>query len=58
MRPFFYPIGRTIEVTASALDAVVLFKELYPQYRDKDIGHCIKCSSMFIEKEQRKDGSW
>ncbi|CAM0908395.1 unnamed protein product [Alopecurus aequalis] len=48
----------TIEVTASALDAFVLFKELYPQYRDKEIGQCMKSSSNFIQNEQRKDGSW
>jgi achilleol B synthase len=54
------------------LEALVLFKELYPPYRAKQIEKCIKDGAMFIEQiekcikdgamfienKQRKDGSW
>jgi achilleol B synthase len=67
-----YRIGRSAECTSSVLEALVLFKELYPPYRAKQIEKCIKDGAMFIEQiekcikdgamfienKQRKDGSW
>jgi achilleol B synthase len=35
-----------------------MFRELYPGYRGEEIRKCIKSASDFIEKKQRKDGSW
>ncbi|CAL5040366.1 unnamed protein product [Urochloa decumbens] len=48
----------SVECTSSVLEALVLFKELYPPYRAKEIEKCIKDGAMFIESKQRKDGSW
>jgi achilleol B synthase len=47
-----------VECTSSVLDALVLFKELYPKYRASDIQKCIKSASLFLEKTQKNDGSW
>ncbi|VAI85695.1 unnamed protein product [Triticum turgidum subsp. durum] len=44
--------------TTSLLEALIMFKELYPGYRKEEIGKCIKNASKFIEDKQRKDGSW
>nr|CAB3452342.1 unnamed protein product [Digitaria exilis] len=40
------------------LQALIMFKEQDPGYRKEEIENCIKSASKFIEKEQRKDGSW
>jgi len=40
------------------LQALVLFKELYPSYRTKDIKKCIRSAATFIESRQEEDGSW
>ncbi|KAK1678554.1 hypothetical protein QYE76_039402 [Lolium multiflorum] len=48
----------SVECTSSALDALVIFKDMYPQYRRGEIENCIKNASLFIEKSQRKDGAW
>ncbi|KAK8455497.1 hypothetical protein SEVIR_4G125700v4 [Setaria viridis] len=48
----------SVECTSSVLQALIMFKELDPGYRKEEIGNCIKSTSEFIEKEQRKDGSW
>ncbi|TVU11253.1 hypothetical protein EJB05_44826 [Eragrostis curvula] len=49
---------RSVEPTSSVLQTLIMFRELYPGYREKEIGKCIESASKFIEKEQRKDGSW
>ncbi|CAD6251025.1 unnamed protein product [Miscanthus lutarioriparius] len=46
------------ECTSSMLQALVLFKELYPSYRIKDIKKCIRSAATFIESRQQEDGSW
>ncbi|XBI69417.1 hypothetical protein VPH35_064127 [Triticum aestivum] len=46
------------ECTASVVDALILFKELYPQYRGDELGKCIKGAAKFIEGKQLNDGSW
>nr|UMM64878.1 2,3-oxidosqualene cyclase [Avena strigosa] len=48
----------SVECTSSVLQALVMFRELYPGYRKEEIGKCIKNASKFIENSQRKDGSW
>uniref|UniRef100_A0A453RGX0 Squalene cyclase C-terminal domain-containing protein n=1 Tax=Aegilops tauschii subsp. strangulata TaxID=200361 RepID=A0A453RGX0_AEGTS len=51
-------IDRSVECTSSVLQALIMFKELYPGYRKEEIGKCVKNASKFIEDKQRKDGSW
>ncbi|KAL6629498.1 hypothetical protein ACP70R_029263 [Stipagrostis hirtigluma subsp. patula] len=46
------------ECTASVIQALALFKELYPGYRAKEIENCIKNAATFIETRQKEDGSW
>ncbi|XP_044372975.1 achilleol B synthase isoform X2 [Triticum aestivum] len=48
----------TSECTASVIDGMVLFKELYPQYRSEEVGNCIKNAVKYVEGKQLKDGSW
>ncbi|XP_034607262.1 cycloartenol synthase isoform X3 [Setaria viridis] len=47
-----------VECTSSCLQALVLFRKLYPAYRRKEVDNCIKESVSFIENIQRSDGSW
>lgn len=51
-------IDRSVECTSSALQTLVMFRELYPGYRDDEIGKCIQGASRFIENKQQKDGAW
>ncbi|KAL6603533.1 hypothetical protein ACP70R_043894 [Stipagrostis hirtigluma subsp. patula] len=48
----------SVECTSSVIQALILFKELYPSYRTKEIENCIKNAVTFIEDNQRMDGSW
>nr|CAB3490096.1 unnamed protein product [Digitaria exilis] len=50
----------TYELTRSYawLEALVLFRKLYPQHRRKEVDNCINESASFIESIQRSDGSW
>ncbi|CAM0914184.1 unnamed protein product [Alopecurus aequalis] len=48
----------SVESTASVLDALILFKEIYPQYRSQEIGKCTRNAAIFIQNKQRDDGSW
>ncbi|KAM0830068.1 hypothetical protein ACQ4PT_066464 [Festuca glaucescens] len=48
----------SVECTSSVLQALIMFKELYPGYRKEEIAKCVKNASKFIEDKQRKDGSW
>ncbi|KAK9092092.1 hypothetical protein Syun_027003 [Stephania yunnanensis] len=47
-----------VECTASMIEALVLFKKLYPRHRTKEIEVSIAKAVRFIEDEQRSDGSW
>ncbi|TKY72088.1 Beta-amyrin synthase [Spatholobus suberectus] len=47
-----------VECTGSAILALVLFKELYPKHRKKEIENFIAKAVQFIEDEQSTDGSW
>ncbi|KAI9181725.1 hypothetical protein LWI28_017898 [Acer negundo] len=47
-----------VECTASAIQALVLFKTLYPDHRKKEIENFIAKATKFIEDEQTADGSW
>ncbi|KAH9619881.1 hypothetical protein KSS87_009593 [Heliosperma pusillum] len=47
-----------VECTASAIQALVLFKKLYPGHRKKEIEILIVKASEFIEDIQYLNGSW
>ncbi|KAK9923928.1 hypothetical protein M0R45_032324 [Rubus argutus] len=47
-----------VECTASAIQALVLFKKLYPGHRKKEIEHFITNAIQYIENIQIPDGSW
>ena len=47
-----------IECTASAIQALVLFKRLYPEHRKEEIQNFIAKAVTFIEDTQLEDGSW
>ncbi|XVF07082.1 hypothetical protein REPUB_Repub06bG0106800 [Reevesia pubescens] len=47
-----------VECTASAIHALVLFKELYPGHLKKEIKNFITNAVRYIENIQMPDGSW
>ncbi|KAH7564798.1 hypothetical protein JRO89_XS09G0030200 [Xanthoceras sorbifolium] len=47
-----------VECTASAIQAFVLFKKLYPHHRKKEIENFIMKAVKYLEDEQTADGSW
>lgn len=47
-----------VECTGSAIQALVLFKKLYPEYKTKEIDNFIANAVRFIESSQTIDGSW
>ncbi|KAL6623586.1 hypothetical protein ACP70R_033465 [Stipagrostis hirtigluma subsp. patula] len=47
-----------VECTSSAMQGLITFRELYPKYRTEEIKNCIKNAAMFIENQQKSDGSW
>ncbi|KAF8685985.1 hypothetical protein HU200_043913 [Digitaria exilis] len=50
-----YPV---VECTSSAIQALTSFRNLYPEYRRKEVDNCISKAANFIESVQRSDGSW
>ena len=47
-----------VECIASAIQALVLFKKLYPGHRKKEIEDSITNAVRYIENIQMFDGSW
>ncbi|XP_024030983.1 cycloartenol synthase 2 isoform X2 [Morus notabilis] len=47
-----------VECTSAAIQALTVFRNLYPEHRQEEIERCIKKAIIFIEKEQASDGSW
>ncbi|KAL0012820.1 hypothetical protein SO802_007928 [Lithocarpus litseifolius] len=47
-----------VECTASAIQALVLFKKLYPKHRKEEIENFIKNAVHYLEDMQMPDGSW
>ncbi|PIA38278.1 hypothetical protein AQUCO_02800155v1 [Aquilegia coerulea] len=47
-----------VECTSAAIQALVLFKKLYPKHRTHEIELSIEKAIDFIEEIQRPDGSW
>ena len=48
----------TVESTGSAIQALVLFKELYPTHRNKEVEKFITKAIRYIKEIQTEDGSW
>ncbi|CAA0342065.1 unnamed protein product [Arabidopsis thaliana] len=46
------------ECTSSAIQALILFKQLYPNHRTEEINTSIKKAVQYIESIQMLDGSW
>ncbi|XP_076940449.1 cycloartenol synthase-like [Bidens hawaiensis] len=47
-----------VECTSAAIQALVLFKKLYPNHRKEEVQRCINKAAAFIESIQAPDGSW
>ncbi|KAI9115817.1 hypothetical protein K1719_013486 [Acacia pycnantha] len=47
-----------VECTGAAIQALVLFKELYPTHRKKEIENFIENAVRYIEETQTEDGCW
>lgn len=47
-----------VECTSSAIQALTLFKKLYPHHRRKEVDNCISRAIDYIEETQNPDGSW
>nr|QBZ67935.1 euphol/tirucallol synthase [Euphorbia tirucalli] len=47
-----------VECTSSSIQALTLFKKLYPEHRAKEIENFIAKAVKFIEEIQKPDGSW
>ena len=47
-----------VECTSSGIQALVLFKMLYPGHRKQEIEHFITNAIQYIENIQMPDGSW
>ncbi|XP_057456793.1 beta-amyrin synthase-like [Lotus japonicus] len=47
-----------VEITGSAIEALVLFKKLYPEHRKNEIESSIVNAVKFIEDTQTSSGSW
>ncbi|KAM0862135.1 hypothetical protein ACQ4PT_045450 [Festuca glaucescens] len=53
-----YIISRSVECTSSVIDALMMFRDQHPLYRNNEIEGCVQKAALFIESKQRKDGSW
>ncbi|XVF24704.1 hypothetical protein REPUB_Repub13aG0150400 [Reevesia pubescens] len=47
-----------VECTSSSIQAIVLFKKLYPGHRQKEIENFIRKAAQYLEDKQYPDGSW
>lgn len=47
-----------VECTSSAIQALTMFRKLYPKHRRKEIDNCIFEGVRYIEDTQNPDGSW
>lgn len=50
--------SRYVECTSSAIQAMILFKKLYPHHRNKEIQTFVTKAAGYLESIQRPDGSW
>ncbi|XP_019261522.1 PREDICTED: beta-amyrin synthase-like [Nicotiana attenuata] len=47
-----------VECTGSSIQALALFKKLYPRHRTKEVDNFIDNAVKYLEDVQRPDGSW
>ncbi|CAF1926178.1 hypothetical protein HID58_065063 [Brassica napus] len=47
-----------VECTSSVIQALIMFKKLYPDHRTREIDRTIEKAVQFIENTQEADGSW
>lgn len=47
-----------VECTSSVIQALDLFRKLYPDHRKKEINRSIEKAVQFIQDNQTPDGSW
>ncbi|KAJ8760087.1 hypothetical protein K2173_010943 [Erythroxylum novogranatense] len=47
-----------VECTSSSIQALIMFKNLYPKHRKKEINKFIEHALQYLEKIQKPDGSW
>ena len=47
-----------VECTSAAIQALVLFKKLYPGHRKTEIEHLITNAIKYLDNRQMPDGSW
>ncbi|KAM0862126.1 hypothetical protein ACQ4PT_045448 [Festuca glaucescens] len=48
----------SVECTSSVIDALMMFRDQHPLYRNNEIEGCVQKAALFIESKQQKDGSW
>nr|B9X0J1.1 RecName: Full=Baccharis oxide synthase; Short=StrBOS [Stevia rebaudiana]BAH23676.1 baccharis oxide synthase [Stevia rebaudiana] len=48
----------SVECTATGMQALVIFKKLYPKHRREEIEKFLKDACGYLEKVQMQDGSW
>lgn len=47
-----------VECTSSVIEALELFRKLYPEHRKYEVDKCIENAAKYIEHVQNSDGSW
>ncbi|WCJ39169.1 Lupeol synthase [Euphorbia peplus] len=47
-----------VECTSSVVESLVKFKNLHPEYRNKDVGTALAKATHYLESMQNSDGSW
>nr|AXK50226.1 lupeol synthase [Citrullus amarus] len=47
-----------VECTSSAIQALVLFKKLFPSHRKKEMDNFIEKATKYMKEMQKEDGSW
>ncbi|AET01563.2 beta-amyrin synthase [Medicago truncatula] len=47
-----------VECTSSSIQAMVLFKKIYPEHRKEEVENFIAKAVKFLEDKQTSDGSW
>ena len=54
----FVAICRYVECTGSSMQALVLFKKLYPEHRKKEIETFVAKATKYLEDTQYPNGGW
>ena len=49
---------RYVECTSASIQALILFKKLFPSHRKKEIETFLSKAVKYLEETQKEDGSW